>query len=340
MERNRFIDVLKGILIIFVIILHFPYSVLETQKYLFPFHISLAVPCFMLISGYVSALSLQKRGVEKVEESYKLIAILERMLRFTVPYAIAFIAEWCVFRIMGLYKVGIRTYGILALVMDFLRGGKGPGSYYYPIMIQFIIVFPIVFFVIKKHYLKGLLFCFLTNGIYEVLKTAYGMNDVEYRFLIFRYLFVIAAGCYIAMGKLPEMRKTMIISVICIMIGGGFIFLFSYTSYTSKIITFWRESSFVVCLFIVPILGWLIKNVHWKFKPLEVIGKASFNIFLVQMIYYNFVDSIYDMIQVRGMQLLINVVICVGVGVFFYYLEQPLTKFLISKVRKVLVTLH
>jgi len=126
MERNKFVDVLKGILIILVIVLHFPFTQSETQKYLFPFHITLTVPCFMLLSGYVAALSFEKRGLDKLEDAYKGIVILEKVLRFTIPYTIAFIAEWIIFRVMGLYQVGIKTYGILAFVMDFLRGGKDP----------------------------------------------------------------------------------------------------------------------------------------------------------------------------------------------------------------------
>lgn len=336
MERNRFVDVLKGIFIIFVIMLHFPFETVERQQYLFPFCIALAVPFFMMLSGYVSALSFQKRGLINLEDAYKPAPIMEKVMRFTVPFTIAFIAQWIVFRAFGVYLVGVRTYGILALAMDFLRGGKGQGSYYYPIMIQFIFVFPVIYHVIKKHNLKGLVYCFLANGVFEVLKTAYGMSDGEYRMWVFRYIFIIAAGCYIAIGEIPKGKKTLILSTACIVVGLGFAYLFSYTSYSSKIITFWRGSSFVVCLFIVPILGWLIRKVHWGFKPLEIVGKASFNIFLIQMIYYNLADRIYEMIPGRGMQLLFNIVNCVVAGVIFYYLEQPITKFVVKKLGNVL----
>lgn len=334
MERNRFIDVLKGILIIFVIVLHFPFEEAERQLYLFPFGIAMTVPCFMMLSGYVSALSFQRRKLGGLEEAYMFVPIMEKVLRFTVPFAMAFVAEWIVFRAFGLYKVGVRTYGMLALAMDFLRGGKGQGSYYYPMMIQLIFVFPVIYHVIKKHNLKGLIYCFVANGVFEVLKTAYSMNETEYRLWIFRYLFIIAAGCYVAIGKIPEGKKRIIISAICILVGLGFAYVFSYTSYTSKIITFWCGSSFVVCLFIVPIVGGMIRYVHFGCMPLEIVGRASFNIFLVQMIYYNFAEKIYEIIPGRGVQLLFNIVNCVVVGVIFYYIEQPLTKYLINGIKK------
>ena len=337
MERNRFIDVLKGIFIIFVIILHFPFDTLERQKYMFPLCVALVVPFFMMISGYVSSCSFKKRGIESVEEAYSPICIVEKIIRYTVPYTIAFIAEWIVFRVFGLYTVGIRTYGIFAVAMDYLSGGKGQGSYYYPIMIQFIFIFPMIYFIIRKYNLKGLGYCFLANAAFEILKRAYGMNDTEYRLLVFRYLFIIAAGCYIAIGDIKKNRRMFVLCAICIMVGLTFVYLFSYTLYSPKVITYWSDTSFLVCLYVIPILGWLIRKFHWGFRPLEVVGKASFNIFLVQMIYYNFADYIYDMIPNRGLQLGFNIINCVLVGVVFYYIEQPLTKgilYMLNKYRK------
>ena len=55
MKRNQFIDVLKGICIIFVIITHYNWSNAARLKYFFPFWIDMAVPIFMIISGYENA---------------------------------------------------------------------------------------------------------------------------------------------------------------------------------------------------------------------------------------------------------------------------------------------
>lgn len=334
MHRNRFVDVLKGIFIIFVIVIHFPFEVSEKQRYLFPFCLSLTIPFFMMISGYVSACSFKKRGINTVAAAYCPTSIAEKLVRYTVPYTIAFVAEWFVFRVFGIYTVGVRTYGILALGLDYLSGGKGQGSYYFPVMIQFIFIFPLIYFMIKKYDRKGLVYCFLVNGGFEILKRAYGMNDTEYRLLVFRYFFIIAAGCYIAVGDIKKNRKTVIMCISSIMIGLFFVYLFSYTSYTPKIITYWSATSFLVCLYVAPVLGVIIRKVHWGFRPLEIIGKASFNIFLVQMIYYNFADCIYVMIPNRALQLGFNIANCVIMGVAFYYIEQPLTKGVLKIVRE------
>ena len=334
MKRYHFLDVLKGIFILLVIYLHFPLDYGFTLRALFPFCFYLVIPYFMMISGYVYALSFERRSINSLEQAYNRTFVLEKIIRYTVPYTIAFIAEWIVFRVFGTYLVGIRTYGIFAFVMDYLSGGKGLGNYYYPIMIQLIFLFPIIYFVIKKYQLKGLWYCFLANAGYEVLKVAYGMNEYEYRLLLFRYLFVIAAGCYVAAGDIQRSKKLIALSSLCIAAGAGFTYLFSYTDYVPKIITYWKTTSFAVCLLIVPTFGWVLRNIHWRFKPLELIGKASFNIFLIQLIYHNFADRMYALIPNRGLQLTFNFINCVGVGLLFYYIEQPITRYLIKKIKK------
>ena len=333
MERNSFIDVLKGILIIFVFASHSWIETSARQMFLFPLWIEMAVPAFMLISGYTAALSEQRRGAVTLEDSYEPMTILKKLVRFISPFTIAFVAEWIAFRVFGLYTIGVKEYGVFALLLDYLSGGKGQGSYYFPIMIQFVLLFPMVYFVIKKYDIKGLVGCFMATGFFEVVKLAYGMEDSEYRFLLFRYLFLVAAGCYIAIGNIKKSKMTIGLSVGCILCGVFFTVLFTYTDYNPKIFIYWRGTSLLASMFIVPILGWLIRKVHFGFKPLEVVGKASFNIFLVQMIYYNFADQTYALIPNVALHLFLSIVNCVAAGVLFYLLENKLTRFVISKMK-------
>lgn len=335
MERNPFVDVLKGIFIIFVIILHFPFETREQLQYLFPFWITLTVPFFMMISGYVSALSLKKRGIERPEEAYSPGMMAEKILRYTIPFTIAFGAEWILFRAFGVYRVGIKTYGLFAFVQDYLTGGKGPGSYYFPMMIQFVFLFPVIYFVIRRYRFRGLLGCLGANAVFELLKTAYGMSDTEYRLLVLRFLFVIGAGCYVALKQGKQSRAEKFTAVAALVAGAGFIYLFSYTSYAPKVLTYWAHVSFAPCLAVVPVLGFILAKGRMGCKPIELIGRASFHIYLVQMIYYNFAERIYALIPGKGMQLLCNILLCVTVGVLFYLAERPLNRAICSRVRRI-----
>ena len=61
MKRNQFIDVIKGICILLVILTHFDWIEAERLKCFFPYWMNPAVPIFMIISGYVFTESYKKR---------------------------------------------------------------------------------------------------------------------------------------------------------------------------------------------------------------------------------------------------------------------------------------
>ena len=295
------------------------------MKWLFPFWINMTVPCFIFLTGYVSALSLKRQKVATYEDAVANGRILKKMIRFVIPFTMAFIAEWILLRLFGIYMVNIFTYGPIAFCLDYIRGGVGMGSYYVPLMIQCVIVFPVIYFVVKKYQLKGVIYCFVANALFEVLKTAYYMNDAEYRLLIFRYIFILSAGVYVAICEIKKTKVMLILCTLCFVIGLFFLYLFSYTAYEPKIIQYWSTTSFVVCLYIVPVMGFLVSKVKLRCYPLELIGKSSYNIFLVQMIYYVLSDKVYELFPLGDFKLICNIVICVVIGVLFYYIEKPIT---------------
>lgn len=94
-DRNYFLDILKGICILFVIITHFGWEAEERLRYGFPFWIDMAVPVFMIISGYVYALSYRRKGVDSFEKAYKLSIILGNAVRYTVPFLMVCSVELC-----------------------------------------------------------------------------------------------------------------------------------------------------------------------------------------------------------------------------------------------------
>ena len=51
MKRNNFLDVLKGICILLVILTHFDWVEAERLQYLFPYWMNPAVPIFMITPG-------------------------------------------------------------------------------------------------------------------------------------------------------------------------------------------------------------------------------------------------------------------------------------------------
>ena len=339
--RNRTLDLLKGIFIIFVITLHFPFAEGFKNRALFPFWVNFAVPAFLFISGYVSALSAGRTGGE-IKELYDPRRLLAKCVRFVIPYTVYFILMQVIFRVTGLYQVGIVEYGLKALFFDYLRGGAGPGSYYVPMMIEFIFVFPLIYLLVNAKGFKGLLYTFGINVAYEVVKEAFGMGETEYRLLVFRYLFIIACGVFAAThaGELKESGRKVIRTLDIVLMalsmaaGAAFVYLFSYTSYESKIITYWRPTSVFAVLFIVPVMFLIVTRVNIRFAPLELIGKASFNIFLVQMAFYIYYESLIGNRLPMGAAYAVSVCGCVVAGIVFYLIENRPTKALAGLIVK------
>jgi peptidoglycan/LPS O-acetylase OafA/YrhL len=318
--RQPFLDVLKGCCILFVVITHFSWTKAERLRYLFPFWIGMAVPVFLLISGYVYTLSYQRAGVCTLAQAYRGKQLKKKLWRYTKPFALAFLLELGVYAALGRHPQWFT--GPLSVVITFFTGGKGAGSYYYPILLQMVFVFPLIYVVIRRYAEKGLLFWGLVNFAYEVLQRTAGMSLRVYRLLLFRYLLLLAAGCYLAIYKQWRGRK--VIPYLTCAAGIAFIVAFCYLDYQPRIIIYWTKTSFVACLYIIPVALELMRRFpRCSFPPLELLGKASYHIFLIQMIWYHFFsEQVGTALASRPLHLLVNMVVCVMGGLIFYFLES------------------
>lgn len=325
MQHNRFIDVLKGFCMLMVVATHYAFSVEETKKLLFPFWVDMAVPIFMIISGFVYFKSFERRGINSLEEAYRPQSVVPKMMRYTCPFVLIFVFQLVLDAVMG-----IRYEGLVILKMLF-TGAHGPGSYYYPVMMQFIFLYPIIFLLVKRNPFKGLLLCGAVNLSYEVLKWAYGLNETAYRLLVFRYILVIAYGCYLATA---EYKPKKWLSVASFVVGLAFILATGYGGYQPVTLAFWTSTCFVAVLYVMPLAMLMITKCHFGFAPLELLGKASYHIFLVQMVYYTVAPCLYDRIASRPLQFLASMAICLVGGVAFYYLESPLSNRMIGAAKK------
>ena len=92
-DRQTVLDVIKGICIIFVVITHYGWDEKQRLVGLFPYIIDMAVPIFMIISGYVFSNSYLKKGIYHFEDAYDLSIISNRIIRYTIPFLIAYTIE-------------------------------------------------------------------------------------------------------------------------------------------------------------------------------------------------------------------------------------------------------
>lgn len=218
----------------------------------------------------------------------------------------------------------------------FLTGGVGPGSYYYPVLLQLVFIAPVIFLLIEHYHKAGLMICCIFNVTYELVKWKCGMSAELYRLLAFRYVMLFAFGSYFAEGGKFSSAQS-----ICLAAAGLVsVFLNAYRNITLFFITYWRTTSFATTLHVIPLFYWL-KSTQFKCGFFERIGKASYNIYLVQMVYFAFFAGwLYDRIPYTILRLVINLVLCVCMGLLFYVVETPVTRFVIKWYRKAISCIH
>lgn len=82
-KRSNLLDIIKGLMIVFIIITHFRFVYPgDYQKYGFFFYIDMAVPVFMIITAYLSAMQFEKKGIDTFEKDWSKAIIIPKMLRF------------------------------------------------------------------------------------------------------------------------------------------------------------------------------------------------------------------------------------------------------------------
>lgn len=91
-NHNKQVDVLKGMAMLCVLITHFRWPEQYRLIPVFPFIIEMAVPLFMVLSGYTWTLSYRKNG-DSVLELYSPEHLVKKILRFTIPYIPIIIIE-------------------------------------------------------------------------------------------------------------------------------------------------------------------------------------------------------------------------------------------------------
>lgn len=318
MKRNHFLDVLKGICILLVILTHFDWTEGQTLRFLFPFWLNLAVPIFVIISGFLYTVSFEKKGISNIKFAYDTKRVLERIYRFLVPFLLIYGMEL-------LLKIFVLEEKLTVgeTLLQLLLGGYGPGSYYFQYMIQFIFIFPLIYFAIKRWDIRGLLGCGLANVLYEIIKSLLRMPEDVYRLIVLRYIFAIALGCFFSIGKFC-FKKWM--GILTGLFGAVFIFLYNYVGYQPVLFYWWTKTSMLAVFYIAPITYILIKRCTWKCKILEVVGQASYNIFLVQMVFFYIADELYFGIKGEWLPMIVTYIGCVCLGILFYKIEIPITR--------------
>lgn len=316
------VDYLKAICIIFVICNHS--GLFDKTKPVFLLTIDKAVPVFMLLSGYVLAVSAEDR---QLREMYREDRMERKFLRYTVPILITFLLWLVLKRISG------DVLSPYEIVESFCLGRYGAGSYYYQLMVQFLLLSPVLLWTVRRTGTDGVVLAGLLNFFFDICSSTYHLRPSLYRVLIFRYLLAVALGVY--MGLHRDMKIGIKNIVLMLAAGIGYILLPSYWGYEYRIFTFdpWERTSMISMLYVFPVVYMLFRHLgQYKSRTLlgksvETIGRASYHIMCTQMIYYavrpTFDAMIFDIACLGAAgELAVNIVVAVVTGTAFWYVDE------------------
>lgn len=337
-ENIKGIDYSKAFAIISVLILHLYLPEEIDKKYLLHLYTAIGVPIFMIVSGHNYTLSFEFNN--KVWFSKN--SLYKKIKRIICPYIYIILLELIlIFKLEKLEKYRTRE----ALVNEFLiEGGMGPGGYYSPTVIQIILIyFPLLLIfniflnkILKKYRASiSLIIVIIIEALYEICINYLGKkyDDILiqqiYRMVALRHITFLQLGIILYYNKKIILEKLKYI--LPLSIGGGiYVFLTYYKGYTFLPYYYWKIVSapmmFYGLFFVIIFLKYFNKETEKILEKMVIlISKASYHIFLVQMVYFGILKfKLYN----NELDYFIDLFICIGIGILYFFIEPKITNLL------------
>lgn len=314
--RSSAIDVIKGLAILSVICLH-SLSVHTLYGIAALFHLWQAVPVFIFLMGRNAASSLERRGRRSVRELYSQEYLASRFDRSYVPFLLAFLATVVVTIITRTAHDDART--IIAGLLVGTLPIDGPGNYFISFVFEFAMVFPLVFWGLRRWPVATLLVCLAIELAFNLLARGIGVLEKHpyiYDVCLARYLFLLALG-----GLLIRIPARRLLAARWLWLGtlvsATYLGLNSIEASTGPLgASDWAPLSVFYTIFIVVLGISRFPSVARGWLPLGVagLGRASYHIFLVQIIWFGL--AVWPLNSVPA--LLGNLAVTLAAGVMFY----------------------
>ncbi|MFH2106591.1 MAG: acyltransferase family protein [Candidatus Micrarchaeota archaeon] len=285
-DRLVQLDILKALAIIAVIILH-----TQTVKLPFSeFYLDQAVPIFLIVFALTSTISFKKRGYTTLMQMYNGKDFLVRLQRVLLPILI--------------------IYLIPMLQLPFQNG---PGFYFIFLVIEFILLFPILYKIYCYNPKLFIAIAFILNLGFEIIAPNLQMineNPKIYAEIILRYLFIISLGMFVAEDRDIFSKKNRFILL-------GFAISVLYLVASSSSSGFFKDAwksqdlfaGFYPLMIVLLSIRYLPKDLSRIYsKILSMIGKASYHIYIMQILFFSLGV---------GKDILYNLAYCIFAGLVF-----------------------
>ena len=283
---DPFIDFLKGVCILFIILTHcFPDYLIEYTQ--FDLWGRTAVPLLILLQVFHS----YKKGLEA-----SVISIRKIWSRVAWPF---FLTEAVIFMLFPLVHT---ETAYKDLVYNVFWGGLGPGCYYPWIYMEMAIIIPLCAFIFKRFSKRWQLVTFiLISQLLEVAVCLINLPEWAYRITFFKYTFLIFLGYRLASEGLKINWKTILLSLLSM----ACLLFFSwtnpdlrplFTNYDIWAIFHWVCYFYMAYLFLYLLTKayQLIARQEKVMAYIMKIGKYSYEVFLFQLFYFTIIRHYID----------------------------------------------
>ena len=334
-QRNYLLDMLKTIAITAVLIIHTIVAYKEAVSIFDPLLTAVAVPVFIIISAFLRAGKIEKIKVKGAYAAkYMFNSFMSLMLAYAFVVVIELILSFPIYRKNHSLPFDADFFDSVPKFLAWLfTGTVGFGSYYIPIMVQLIVVFPLIYMLFIKNRSFGLIMCFVLNGAYDLTSYYLGMHADLYRLLIFRFILLIGFGIYLKLQDKYD-RKSDTFALICFILGLIYMIINGYV-YRFKVFGDWSTSSMLVAPFAYGFVYFMMKHFSdVKYHRVFVFGRASYHIFLVQLMFFYFLGNIilyklYGALPTPislALQCITSIIFTFSLGYLFYRFETKLRR--------------
>lgn len=272
-----FLDYLKGVCIILVILNHSTIDVAIHNTLLYPLWVYTAVPIFLIIQTY----HVYKHDEPNYPRPNKLYS------RILKPFILI---QLLLVPLNVVKKSYLQDYSIVDAFKSIIAsGGVGPGSYYIWIYLQFAFLIPLLYTFARSKY-SFIIFIGLSL-LYEVLLNYIQVPGYIYRLCSVRYLFLILLGYKWVTNGIVLKKKTFLLSVI-----SAFLLLYNrYVGIDFKPFVYddkWLSDHWFMYFYCWSLFAFVI---YWIYnrtanslvtKFISAVGVKSYELFLFQMLVF------------------------------------------------------
>jgi hypothetical protein len=294
--RHGAVDAVKGIAILFVLLLHalpnsIPYSLFWARQ---------AVPLLVVMMGFTGAWT----RIRPLGTYFR-----RRAVRLLVPWGIAWVTALAI--------VAVKGHAVWR--SDILLGAlpaPGPGNYFITIAFEFVVLLPLLRLLMRKSPWLMLGACLVVDLAFQLVFGYFDLNSYLFKASVFRYLFAAGLGMLLASGTMLWALVPVSVAYLVALTAG---FRMPFIRPT------WQSHFLLAAGYTSALVFGGLRLRYPRF--LEEFGRASWHIFLVQIIWFG---QVAHFVKARlGLDALpatvLSIAVCVVVGVSFARIEGAVT---------------